>query len=189
MKAIVGLGNPGDKYAATRHNIGFEVINFLADKYNVNFKSNLKAQIGILHVNGEKVLLVKPQTYMNLSGESLLEVVRYYDLDLQDILIIYDDIDIDLGKIRIRQKGSAGTHNGMRSIIDLLKSQDMPRIRMGIGKQEEIPLVNYVLQRFPTNEIPTVKEMIEKAGDAVICFVNDGINLCMNKFNINVMNE
>lgn len=184
MKAIVGLGNPGDKYVATRHNIGFEVINFIAQKYNVHFKSSLKAHIGVAYIGGEKVLFVKPQTFMNLSGESLLELVNYYDLELEDVLIVYDDIDIDFGKIRIRQKGSAGTHNGMRSIIELLKSQDMPRIRMGIGRSESIPLVAYVLQKFPQDEIPMVQEMIAKAGDAVTCFIEEGINLCMNRYNV-----
>ncbi len=185
MKAIVGLGNPGDKYAPTRHNIGFEVINFIALKYNVNFKSSLKSHIGVAHIDGEKILLVKPQTYMNLSGESLLEIVNYYEIELKDVLIVYDDIDISLGKVRIRQKGSAGTHNGMRSIIELLKSQDMPRIRMGIGKKDNIPLADYVLQRFPPDEIPAVREMVSKAGDAITCFIEDGIDLCMNRYNVN----
>lgn len=180
----MGLGNPGHKYAATRHNIGFEVIDFIAQKYNINFKSNLRAHISVDHIGSEKVLLVKPQTYMNLSGESLLEIVNYYDLKLEDVLIIYDDIDIAFGKIRIRQKGSAGTHNGMRSIVELLKSQDMPRIRMGVGKKDNIPLASYVLQKFPPEEMLTVQEMVTKAADAVICFIEEGINLCMNRYNV-----
>ncbi|MPW24974.1 aminoacyl-tRNA hydrolase [Alkalibaculum sp. M08DMB] len=189
MKAIVGLGNPGNKYVLTRHNIGFEVIDYLATKYSVNFKSHLKAHIGVLHIDSEKVLLVKPQTYMNLSGESLLEVTSYYDIELQDVLIVYDDIDLDLGKMRIRKHGSAGTHNGMRSIIYNLKSQDIPRLRIGIGKQENIPLANYVLQRFSPDEMPIAKEIVIRAGDGVISFIKDGINLCMNKYNINIIDD
>lgn len=181
----MGLGNPGDKYALTRHNIGYEVINYLANKYDVSFKLHLKAHIGIIHENGEKILLVKPQTFMNLSGESVVQIVNYYQIELEDLFIVYDDIDLDLGKIRIRQKGSAGTHNGMRSIVNGLDSQDMPRLRLGIGKQDNIPLYSYVLQKFSAEELPIVKDMVVKASQAVMCFIHKGINLCMNKYNIN----
>ena len=184
MKAIVGLGNPGAQYSTTRHNIGFQVIDSIADSYAVNFKSKGKSHIGTFFLDGEKVLLVKPQTFMNLSGESVLEVVDYYDLEMEDLLIIYDDIDIDIGKIRIRQKGSAGTHNGMRSIIYCLKSDEMPRIRVGIGKQDNIPLDKYVLGKFAPDELLIAKESVGKASKAALSFVKEGMNFCMNKYNI-----
>ncbi|WP_303860841.1 aminoacyl-tRNA hydrolase [Alkalibaculum bacchi] len=184
MKAIVGLGNPGDQYAHTRHNIGFQVIDAIADSYAVHFKSKGKSLIGTFFLDGEKVLLVKPQTFMNLSGESVFDVVDYYDLDMEDLLIIYDDIDIDVGKMRIRQKGSAGTHNGMRSVIYHLKSDKMARIRLGIGKQDNIPLDKYVLGKFTSDELSIVKETVEKAAKAALFFVKEGINPCMNKYNI-----
>lgn len=179
----MGLGNPGDQYANTRHNIGFQVIDAIADSYTVHFKSKGKSHIGTFFLDGEKILLIKPQTFMNLSGESVLDLVDYYDLDIEDLLIIYDDIDVDVGKMRIRQKGSAGTHNGMRSVIYHLKSDEMPRIRVGIGKEDNIPLDKYVLGRFTSDELPIVKEIIEKASKAALCFVKEGINLCMNKYN------
>lgn len=179
----MGLGNPGDQYANTRHNIGFQVIDAIADSYAVHFKSKGKSHIGTFFLDGEKILLIKPQTFMNLSGESVLDLVDYYDLDIEDLLIIYDDIDVDVGKMRIRQKGSAGTHNGMRSVIYHLKSDEMPRIRVGIGKEDNIPLDKYVLGRFTSDELPIVKEIIEKASKAALCFVKEGINLCMNKYN------
>ena len=184
MKAIVGLGNPGEKYSATRHNIGFQVIDAIANRYQVNFKSKGKSLIGSFFIEGEKVFLVKPQTFMNASGEGVLEIVEYYGIGIKDLLIIYDDIDIDLGKVRIRQKGSAGTHNGMRSIIAELKSEEMPRIRVGIGKQENIPLIPFVLGRFTPDELPIVEKMVENASQAALYFAKEDIYNCMNKYNI-----
>lgn len=183
MKAIVGLGNPGIKYNFTRHNIGFNVIDYIADKEKVSFKSKHRALIGSYVLNQEKIMLVKPQTYMNLSGESLREITEYYDLSLKDILVIYDDIDLVFSKMRIRKQGSAGTHNGMKSIIYQLQDDALPRLRMGIGKPENIPLVNYVLQRFSDNELVIVKDMIIQAGNIATSFIIDGIDDTMNKYN------
>ncbi|MFZ7130970.1 MAG: aminoacyl-tRNA hydrolase [Eubacteriales bacterium] len=183
MKAIIGLGNPGEKYLLTRHNIGFQVIDFLAGKNQVKFKYNHKALIGSFYSNHEKILLVKPQTYMNLSGESVLQIVNYFGLSLEELFVIYDDIDLDLGKIRIREKGSAGTHNGMKSMIFQLESEEIPRMRIGIGKPEDMPLTNYVLHNFKDEELPIIREMVTKAEEVISCFVLQGINSTMNKYN------
>ena len=134
MFVVAGLGNPGRKYEKTRHNMGFWAVDRLAEKNDIKIKKiKHKALIGDGIISGEKVLLVKPQTYMNLSGESLREIVDYYNVDLSRLLVIYDDFDIEAGSLRIRKKGSAGSHNGMKSIINQLGSQDFPRIRVGIG--------------------------------------------------------
>lgn len=183
MKAIVGLGNPGDRYSLTRHNVGFEVIDYMALKYEVSFKFKHKALIGSYFKDGEKILIVKPQTFMNLSGESIVDVLEYYNIDLKDTLIIYDDIDLDLGKLRIRQQGSAGSHNGMKSVIYHLNSDKIPRLRLGIGVPENLPLVDYVLQKFNKDEIPILREMVIKAEEAVTCYIAQGINCAMNQYN------
>ena len=131
MYVVVGLGNPGKQYENTRHNVGFNVIDILAKEYDISVtKIKHKALIGEGRIGSEKVLLVKPQTYMNLSGETLIDIYKYYKVDLDNIIVIYDDIDLDVGKLRIRKKGSAGTHNGMRSIVKCLGSGDFPRVRV-----------------------------------------------------------
>ena len=136
MYLIIGLGNPGREYALTRHNIGFEAVDYIADQKNVQItKDEHEGLTGVYFENGEKVMLIKPMTYMNNSGLCVEELVSYYDVPLENTLVIYDDIDLDPGKIRIRKKGSAGTHNGMRSIIYQLQDQNFPRIRIGIGKK------------------------------------------------------
>lgn len=183
MKAIIGLGNPGNEYSFTRHNIGFEIIDYFADKNEITFKYKHKAYIGAYKYNKETVLFVKPQTYMNASGESIVEIVKYYDLQLEDIIVIYDDVDLEFARVRIRQHGSAGTHNGMRSVIYQLRSESIPRIRIGIGKPNGIPLSNYVLQKFSKDEMNRIREIIQKSGDIIQCFIDKGINMCMNKYN------
>ena len=151
MYIIVGLGNPGDKYEKTRHNVGFNVIDLLAKEYSIDVsKIKHKALIGEGRVGTEKVILVKPMTYMNLSGESVADICNYYNIDLENLIVIYDDIDLDVGKIRIRKKGSGGTHNGMRSIIKCLGSNEFPRVRVGISKPKNgQDLADFVLSRFP----------------------------------------
>ena len=133
MYLIVGLGNPESDYANTRHNMGFNVINKLAEKYEIEVtKNNFKGLYGMGIIEGEKVILLKPQTFMNLSGESIVAVKNFYKIDIEDVLIIYDDIDTEPGKIRIRKKGSAGTHNGLKSVVHCLATTDFTRIRIGI---------------------------------------------------------
>jgi len=184
---IVGLGNPGRDYVNTRHNIGFEVIDYLADKLGIlKAKEKHKAFIGETRIENNKVYLVKPQTYMNLSGESVRDVVEWYKADIDKLIVIYDDIDFDLGKVKVRKKGSAGTHNGMKSIIYSLNSDEFPRVRVGIGKNlGRMPLANYVLSRFNEAEIDTVKKTVEHAGNAAIEIVRSGLDKAMNLYNKN----
>ena len=184
MYIIVGLGNPGKRYEATRHNVGFETIDFLAHRNNIKVnKLKHKALYGEDIWRGEKVLLAKPQTFMNLSGESLRDMVAFYKIETKNIIVIYDDIDIEVGTLRIREKGSAGTHNGMRSIIYQLQTDEFPRVRIGIGKPQFGDLVNFVTSRFSKEELPPIRETIERAALAVESIVTDGIDKAMNKYN------
>lgn len=186
MYIIAGLGNPGLKYAKTKHNMGFCVIDVLADRYNINVKTiKSKAYIGVGTIAGEKVILVKPKTYMNLSGESIAELVNYYKINpASDLIVIYDDITLEPGNIRVRQKGSAGGHNGMKSIIKMLGTEDYMRVRVGIGERpENMDLSSHVLARFDKDVIPLVEEGIEKAADATVKIITDGIDSTMNHFN------
>ncbi|HAE61571.1 MAG TPA: aminoacyl-tRNA hydrolase [Eubacteriaceae bacterium] len=183
MKVVIGLGNPERKYDLTRHNIGFELIDYLAEKHQVSFKSKHKALIGEFRHAGEKVLLVKPQTYMNLSGECVKEIINYYGLDTEDILVAYDDIDLEPGKIRLRPRGSAGTHNGMRSIIFLVQRDDIPRLRIGIGKPEVGDLAAYVLGKLSKEDIEVMKKAIVEASKAVETYVEKDVHAAMNLYN------
>ena len=185
MYVIVGLGNPGKQYDKTRHNVGFDVIDMLAKEYGISVtKIKHKALIGEGRVGTEKVLLVKPQTYMNLSGETLIDIYNYYKVDLENIVVIYDDIDLDVGKLRIRKKGSGGTHNGMRSIVKCLGSTDFPRVRVGVSKP--MPgqnLADFVLSRFRKEEADDLATGLEKACNAVDCIIRENLDLAMNKYN------
>lgn len=182
MYIIVGLGNPGKEYEKTRHNTGFMVVDEIAKYMGIEVnKKKFKAEIGEGIINGEKVILAKPQTFMNNSGESIIELVKFYKINLDKLIIIYDDIDLDVGRIRIRKSGSAGTHNGMRSIVDYLDSTAFPRIRVGIGKNQVGDLVNHVLGRFQGDELQTMNESIVKASEAVKIIVSEGIEIAMNK--------
>ncbi len=184
MYVIVGLGNPGEKYDATRHNVGFETIDMLARRNNIEVKKlKHKALCGEGIIGNKKVMLVKPQTFMNLSGQSLLDIVQFYKIDPKNLIVIYDDIDIPPGSIRIRKKGSAGTHNGMRSIIYMIQTDQFPRIRVGVGKPEHGDLVNHVIGKFSKEEIPTMIDAIERSSEAVEMMVTDGIDLAMNRYN------
>ncbi|PAB57641.1 aminoacyl-tRNA hydrolase [Anaeromicrobium sediminis] len=184
MYVIVGLGNPGKEYNKTRHNVGFDVIDKIAENNNIDInKVKHKAVIGQGRINNEKVMLVKPITYMNLSGRSLKEIVDYYKVDISKIIVIYDDIDTEVGKMRIRMKGSAGTHNGMKSIIYELVSDKFPRIRIGIGKPEYGKLADFVLGKFSKEQQPLIEEIIDKAADSVEFIIKDGIDLAMNRYN------
>ena len=154
MYVIVGLGNPGDKYAHTRHNVGFDVLTLLADKWGASFdRLKCKARIAETRVGGERVALAMPQTYMNLSGESVVELMNWYKVEPENLLVVYDDIDLNPGHVRFRPKGSAGTHNGMRNIIYLLGRDDFPRVRVGTGHPPEgWDLVDWVLAPYQTPE-------------------------------------
>ena len=154
MLIVVGLGNPGKEYARTRHNVGFDVIDVLSEKHGIALTKNaMHGLIGEGFVGGEKLVLVKPQTFMNLSGQCVTELVSWYKPEMDRLLLVYDDIDLPLGKLRMREKGSAGTHNGMRSVIGLLGRQDFPRLRVGVGKKPEgWELADWVLSHYQTEE-------------------------------------
>ena len=181
----VGLGNPENDYSNTRHNMGFNVVNRVAEKYDVSInKSKFKALYGMGSVNGEKVIFLKPQTFMNLSGESVNEVVNYYKIDMDNILVIYDDMDIEPGKIRIRKSGSPGTHNGIKSVTHCLNSQNFPRVRVGIGKPKaNEDVIGYVIGAIDTEDKEKLENGVEKAADAVCAILEHGIDFAMNKFN------
>lgn len=186
MKIIAGLGNPTKEYEGTRHNIGFSVIDKLAEKYNISMtEKKHKAICGKGMIEGERVLLLKPQTYMNLSGESLIDAVTFYKADVEeDVIIIYDDIDLDVGKLRIRAKGSAGGHNGMKSIIAHLGTQTFSRIRVGVGaKPKDWDLADYVLGRFSKEELEAIEAGREKACEAAAIMISEGTEAAMNRIN------
>lgn len=185
MKIIIGLGNPTAQYAGTRHNVGFSVIYNISDAYGIKVDTKKhKALIGKGVIAGEKVLLVMPQTYMNLSGESVREIVDYYKCDNTDIIVIYDDISLDVGKLRIRKKGSAGGHNGIKNIIAHLGTQEFTRIKVGVGeKPKNMDLADYVLGRFSKEEQPVIRDAADEARKAVELIITEGEDQAMNKFN------
>ncbi|MRG88176.1 aminoacyl-tRNA hydrolase [Salinibacillus xinjiangensis] len=185
MKCIVGLGNPGAKYEDTRHNIGFKVIDELAEKHNWSLsKKKFNAQYTTEHINGEKVLLIKPLTYMNLSGEAVRPFLEFYNLSIEDLVVIYDDLDLPAGKIRLRQKGGHGGHNGIRNIIDKTAEKNFKRIRIGIGRPESnIPIVDYVLGKFSEEQQPKMKESVELAVEACESWFENPFLEVMNEYN------
>ena len=186
MYIIVGLGNPTKEYNNTRHNIGFDVIDKLADMYSISvLEKKHKALVGKGIINGQKVILAKPQTYMNLSGESVRELVDYYKVDEEtELVIIYDDISLDVGQLRIRKKGSAGGHNGIKSIIQHLGTDVFPRIKMGVGeKPKGYDLADYVLGHFKKEERIIMDESIISASKAIELMVIDEIGEAMNQYN------
>ncbi len=185
MFVIAGLGNPGDKFHGTRHNIGFYVLDRLAEEQGIPiYKKRHKAILGEGRIGTERVLLVKPQTYMNLSGQSLLDIRNFYRLENDRFIVVYDDIDLDAGILRIRPNGSAGTHNGMRSIIFQLGTEDFPRVRVGIGRPPEgWDLADYVLSRFREEEIQPVKDACDRAVKGIMQIVTQGVTDAMSRFN------
>lgn len=185
MKIIVGLGNPGKDYQNTRHNIGFMVIDELFSRYKISsFKTKFSSVYSEININGEKVLLVKPTTYMNNSGIAVRDLLNFYKVIPEDLLVVYDDIDINFSDVRIRKKGSSGSHNGMKSIIYQIQSEDFPRIRIGVGKKHENEdLAKFVLSNFSKEEMNDIKESITIAADSVESFLKKGIDYTMNNFN------
>lgn len=192
MFIIVGLGNPTLPYEGTRHNVGFDVIDALADKYNITVETRKsRAFIGKGIIDGQKVILAKPQTYMNLSGESVRGLVDYYKIDEeQELLVIYDDISLGVGQLRIRKKGSAGGHNGIKNIISHLDTTVFPRIKIGVGeKPKKYDLADYVLSHFSKTEREEMKKGYEKAVDAVGMILKGDIDAAMNEYNRKVKQE
>ena len=184
MYVIAGLGNPGKKYEKTRHNMGFLVIDRIAEKCGIKVnRIKHRALTGDGMISGHKALLVKPQTYMNLSGESIGEIVSYYGVDHSELIVIYDDFDIDMGSIRIRKKGSAGSHNGMKSVISHLGAEDFPRVRVGIGSSGGRDWKDFVIGSVGRRERAVLEEAVDTAADAVICILEKGIDRAMNEYN------
>ena len=185
MYLIVGLGNPEEEYNNTRHNMGFNTINKLAKQYNIEInKSKFKSFYGNGIIEKEKVILLKPQTYMNLSGTAIKEVMDFYKINKEELIIIYDDIDIEPGIIKIRKKGGPGTHNGMKSVVNEIKTQDFTRVRVGIGMpSNKSDLINYVIGKISKDDIEKLEDGTTKAKDALIEIIKNGVDTAMNKFN------
>ncbi len=193
MKLIVGLGNPGKAYAHNRHNIGFRCINYLAKLHSIPVKQHqCQSQIGTGEIVGVEVLLAKPKTFVNQSGEAIGRLMRKYSIMIDDLLVIYDDLDLPLGKLRLRSGGSSGGHKGINSIISALGSEDFCRIKAGIGRPckedgtpitDEDTIVSYVLSDFTPQEVEMIKPAIARVAKAIECIITEGITSAMNKFN------
>lgn len=183
MYLIVGLGNPGQEYKATRHNIGFDVIDIISSKYNIELnRKKFKGIYGEGRIKDEKVILLKPTTYMNLSGESIREIVDFYKISPENIIVAYDDISLHIGRLRVRAQGSAGGHNGIKSIISSIGTDSFPRVKVGVGGPKD-NLVSHVLGKFSNEERKVVDETLDMAAATVICILTEGVNSAMNKFN------
>lgn len=185
LVVIAGLGNPGRKYENTRHNAGFLTVDRLSDKFGIKVdRLKHKALTGEGMINGTRVLLAKPQTFMNLSGESIRDIVEYYRIPVGNLIVVYDDTDLPAGTIRIRPKGSSGTHNGMKSVIYHLQSEDFPRIRIGIGKAPEgWDLADFVLGKFSKDEAAIISEAVDRAAEAAAMIAEGRIEAAMNRYN------
>lgn len=184
MKLFVGLGNPGSKYARTRHNAGFMVIDKLSSVWGIPLgeEKKFKGEIGRGVIKGEKVILLKPTTFMNLSGESVRAVMDFYNIDVEDLIVIYDDLDLPHGKIRMRLKGSAGGHNGIKSLIAHVKTQEFKRIRIGIDRHPKIPVVDYVLGKFTEDELALVNQAVDLSIKACEMALTESFNKVMTEY-------
>jgi PTH1 family peptidyl-tRNA hydrolase len=193
MRLIVGLGNPGRRYVNNRHNVGFRCIDWLAREHSISLDSRrARSYVGAGHIGDTRVVLAKPRTYMNLSGEAVRGLMHRYDVPVQNILVVYDDLDLPLGRIRIREKGSSGGHKGMKSIIAQVGSQDFPRLRVGIAPLvdteglapcQQIDAVEHVLGDFSTRERAVIRDVYPVVVAAIDCLVADGIKAAMNQYN------
>lgn len=188
MFCLIGLGNPSRQYSQTRHNAGFLVIDRIAEEANLQLdQQGFQSVYGKGLLNGKQVFLVKPQTFMNLSGEAVGPFIKYYRIPLEQVLIIYDDLDLPLGMIRIRLSGSAGGHNGLSSVLTAIGDQTVPRLRVGIGRPADGRVIDYVLSAFSGAELNEFKASINRAAQAGISFVTEGAQAAMNRFNRNPM--
>ena len=185
MKIIAGLGNPGADYAHTKHNVGFMLADALADRLNAPaWKEDFFSSVTEVRIGGEKVFLVKPLTYMNNSGEALGPMLSYYKMDVDDLTVVHDDMDIPAGTVRIRRKGSSGGHNGIKSIIAHVGSEDFARVRIGIGRPPTgWTVINHVLAPFSSEDAPKIREAIDYLLPAVECIVTNGVDFAMNRYN------
>jgi PTH1 family peptidyl-tRNA hydrolase len=184
MRVVVGLGNPGTKYVGTRHNIGFMVIDYLAEGPRAGrFQARFHGQVAELIEDGEKLLLVKPETFMNLSGRCVREVLDYYQVPVADLLVVCDDINLALGKLRVRARGSDGGQKGLRDVQNHLGTDEYARLRIGIDTPGEAGAVDYVLSRFRPSEKPVIEEAVRTAGEAVMYWGRHGVEATMNRYN------
>jgi len=183
MYLVVGLGNPGVEYENTRHNVGFKVIDKLVDMYKISMdRKKFKGICGDLRIGSEKVILLKPQTYMNLSGESVNEVVNYFDIPNENIIVLHDDVSLDVGRLRIRKKGSSGGQNGIKNIIKMLNSDEFNRVKIGVGKAEH-DMVSHVLGKFPNEEEKVMEKVYDDAAKCVVYMIENDVDKAMNVFN------
>ncbi len=184
LKLIVGLGNPGKKYAETRHNVGFTAIKRLADKFDIrNVDKDSEALIAKGKIKGEKVVLAQPLTYMNNSGRAVAKLVNKYNITLEELVVIYDDLDLPTGKLRVKSKGSSGGHNGIKSIIENLNSKEINRIRIGIGRPIDLTVTEYVLREFSSDQQKRAEETFEIIDEVILEIIKNGVESAMNKFN------
>lgn len=184
MKIIIGLGNPGKEYENTRHNVGFKVIDKLSKDFQIDLcTKKWKGISGIGNIKNEKVVLLKPQTYMNLSGQSVLEVMNFYKVNKEDIIVIHDDLDIEFGNIKLKKKGSSGGQNGVKNIIQLLNTEQFNRVRVGIGRDRNIPVANYVLSNFHKEDEILLEIVLKKSVDAIVYAIMNTFDKAMNIYN------
>ena len=185
MKLIVGLGNVGEKYLFTRHNVGFMVVDKLAYDNGFEFKEEkkLKCFLAKTRINGDEVLVIKPTTFMNLSGEAISLVMNYYKIEVKDIVVIYDDLSLELGKLRFRASGSDGGHNGIKSMIKHVGGKNFDRIKVGIGPQPPIPAEAFVLQNFAKDQMDDLKKSIIRTVESLECYLSDGLEKAQNRYN------
>lgn len=185
MKLVVGLGNVGDKYCFTRHNAGFMVVDKWAIMNDVSFKEDkkLKCFVGKFKSGFEDIMLIKPTTFMNLSGEAVIAVMNYYKIDIEDVIIVYDDLSLELGKMRFRPSGSDGGHNGIKSVIKHLGTSNLARLKIGIGPQPPVPAESFVLQNFYKDQLETLKPVLKSAIDGIQYYFDNGMQKAQNEFN------
>ena len=185
MFLIVGLGNPERDYANTRHNMGFDVINELSNHNQIEVKkTKFEGLYGNGVIAGEKVILLKPQTFMNLSGKSLIQFANFFKIEPDHIIVIYDDMDLPIGTIKIRKKGGPGTHNGMKSVVQMMGREDFPRVRIGIGRpKEDENIIDYVIGYVPEEELEELRKSTKKAAKAIEAIIENGIDTAMNQYN------
>jgi PTH1 family peptidyl-tRNA hydrolase len=185
MWVIAGLGNPGRRYSRTRHNVGFMVIEEVASRHKIDFKEKDKYRIGRGSIEGHDALLIEPLLYMNMSGPVIKNILGKFNVQPENLIVIHDDLDMEIGKLRIRKTGSSGGHKGVESIIQNIGSKDFIRLKIGIGREEGLLAEDYVLSKFRRNEITLIKDTIQKAADAICSIVSEGVDKAMNKFNKN----
>lgn len=183
MWVIAGLGNPGIRYAKTRHNTGFLVIEEIARRAGLKFKTEGDLRISRGVIEGTDLVLIEPLTFMNLSGIAIKRILRQFNISSDNLIIIHDDVDMETGKLRIRKRGSSGGHRGIESIISSIGSREFIRVKVGIGKEKGVPVEEYVLGKFKKEEMPLILDAVNRAADAVLCIISEGVDKAMNKFN------